>query len=528
MTRLGWAIFYGLMIGGTATADEARDARLRERLAAGVLRWGGDAEGGAPYQLRDPQNPSRVIGYEVELADALVDVLGHRLSLPLRAEFVQYKWVELIPGLQKGDFDVILSGLEISADNAAKIRFSRPYYVYALQLVVARDEQRIGSLGDCLHRRVGTLGVSAAARYLESAGIGDVRHYEGQVEPLRDLTLGRLDAVLLDLPAVTFCVAPFPDLKLAGPPVGRGRYGIGMLPADVDLAEAIDEALGELACSGRLRDIYRKWRLWNIDQADLAGTPPDRAELQGLGFSPTGEPLPADELPHVTPVDRNLIASSSEQWTFSRYAPLLVSAAGMTVFLTVCSMLVAMVLGLLVTLCRLYGPAPVRWGALIYVEFFRGIPLLLLLTFLYFGLPEFGLELPAVVTAIVGFGMNYGAYEAEIYRSAILSVPRGQWEAGRALAMPEPMIFRRVVFPQAFRTALGPMTNDFVAMFKDTSLVSVIAVNELTTEYSILARSSLKFVEIGLLTAGLYLAMSVPLGYLSRYLEHRWGGAGRG
>jgi polar amino acid transport system substrate-binding protein len=153
--------------------------------------------------------------------------------------------------------------------------------------------------------------------------------------------------------------------------------------------------------------------------------------------------------------------------------------------------------------------------------------LLLLLFFLYFGLSHYGLSMDATTTAIVGFGLNYGAYEAEVYRSAILSIAPGQWEAARALAMTETVAFRRIVFPQALRTALGPMTNDFVALFKDTSLVSVIAVRELTKEYLILSRSSLKFVELGLLTAGLYLAMSIPLGYLSRYLESRWG-QGRG
>jgi polar amino acid transport system substrate-binding protein len=161
------------------------------------------------------------------------------------------------------------------------------------------------------------------------------------------------------------------------------------------------------------------------------------------------------------------------------------------------------------------------------VEFFRGIPLLLLLFVLYFGLASFGVQLSAIYTAIIGFGLNYAAYEAEIYRSAIQSVPIGQWEAGRALGMSESLTFRRVIFPQSIRIALGPMTNDMVALFKDTSLVSVIAVRELTKEYLILSRSSQKFVELGLLTAALYLLMSVPLGYLSRYLERRWGG-GRG
>jgi len=202
-------------------------------------------------------------------------------------------------------------------------------------------------------------------------------------------------------------------------------------------------------------------------------------------------------------------------------------AAGMTVLLTLASMALAMVIGLALAVSRLYGPSPLGWLALGYVEFFRGIPLLLVLFFLYFGaapyLADVGLRLRAEAVAVLGFGLNYAAYESEIYRSAILSVPRRQWEAAQALGMSESLTFRRIIFPQAIRTALGPMTNDFVALFKDTSLVSVIAVRELTKEYLILSRSSLKFVELGVLTAVLYLAMSVPLGYLSRYLERRWG-----
>jgi polar amino acid transport system substrate-binding protein len=148
------------------------------------------------------------------------------------------------------------------------------------------------------------------------------------------------------------------------------------------------------------------------------------------------------------------------------------------------------------------------------------------LLFLYYGLPQVGVNLLAMQTAVLGFGLNYAAYEAEIQRSAILAVPRGQWEAGLALGMSPAMTFRRIVLPQAVRIALGPTTNDFVAMFKDTSLVSVIAVVELTKQYYILAKSSNMYIELGLLTAAMYLAMSVPLGYLSRWLEKRWG-AGR-
>jgi polar amino acid transport system substrate-binding protein len=526
MQKNSWAKFVliagALMLPARHGLAADVDPALAQRLADGVLRWGGDAEGGAPFELRDPHNPGHVIGFEVELADSLCEVLSRQLGRPIRAEFVQYEWDTLLPGLESRDFDFILSGYEITPERRSKVLFTRPYYIYAQQLVVRAEEQRIKSLEDCRDLPVGTLDGSAAERLLVDNHMKMIESYSGQVEPYLDLELGRLDAVLLDTPIVAYYAAPNPKLKSVGPPIGRGEYGIALRREDRPLAAAMDQALESLMVSGRLRTILARWHLWNADQAQLATGPQREAELHGMGFDAAGKPLPgAGEVSGA--VDRRIIAASAQLWTFGQYAPLLLRAAGMTVVLTLASMALAVVLGMLVALLRLYGPGPLPRLALAYVEFFRGIPMLLVLFFLYYGLAHYGLKMNAILTAIVGFGLTYGAYEAEVYRSAILSVGAGQWEAARALGMPDDLAFRRIIFPQALRTALGPMTNDFVALFKDTSLVSVIAVHELTKEYLILARSSLKFVELGLLTAALYLAMSVPLGYLSRWLENRWG-----
>lgn len=525
LKRLTLATALAVTVMSSLTSGAEPDwSRVRERLADGVLRWGGDAEGGAPFQLRDPQDPSHVIGFEVELAEALAEALSRHIGRPLLAQFAQYEWVSLPLGLEKGDFDIILSGFEVADDRRGPMLFSRPYYIYAEQLVVRSDEKRVATLDDCGDKLVGTLAGSAADRLLRRRGIVPIA-FDGQIEPYLDLELGRLDAVLLDTPIVTFYAETNPHFKLVGGHIAPGEYGIAARRADRELIHAINMTLGELMESGTLRKIVRRWHLWNADQAKLAREPRKSAELSGLGFGAGGRPLQDDST--VETVDRNMIAASAQSWTFTQYAPLLLRAAGMTVTLTMSSMVVAMLLGLVVAILRLYSPAPGRWLALGYVEFFRGIPLLLLLFFLYFGaaplLAQVGVRLSAALVAVLGFGLNYAAYESEIYRSAILAVPRRQWEAARALGMSEALCFRRIILPQAIRTALGPMTNDFVALFKDTSLVSVIAVRELTKEYLILSRSSLKFVELGLLTAALYLAMSVPLGYLSRYLERRWG-----
>ena len=128
-----------------------------------------------------------------------------------------------------------------------------------------------------------------------------------------------------------------------------------------------------------------------------------------------------------------------------------------------------------------------------------------------------------MAAAILGFGLNYAAYQAEIYRAGIASIPIGQWEAGASLGMTRLHTFRRIILPQAIRVILPPTTNDLVALFKDTSIVSIIAVEELTKEYQILAKSSLKYLEIGLVTAMLVSDHVGAAGPSVALSERRWG-----
>jgi polar amino acid transport system substrate-binding protein len=485
---IAWLLLFGPLAAARATPPDGGTQR--------PLRWGADAEGGAPYVFKDPQDPRVHIGFEVDLAQALSRVLGRPI------EFRQYDYKSLLSGLLRGDFDFAMNGIEVTPDRLKKIRFSRPYYLYRLQLVGRAGEQRFRDLDGCKASGavVGTLEETAAERLLDARGVKK-RIYDGQVEPYQDLVNGRIDAVLLDLPIAIYYAQTNPRLEFLGPPVERGRYAIALRPGDEALAREIDEGLARLLAAGELRAIYEKWKIWNDDQLDLA-----REATQEPG------------------------AATTTDWTLCRFFPLLLEGAGMTVLITVLSMLVAIALGLLIAVTRLYGPRPLRWLAVGYIEFFRGIPVLLLVYFLYYGLPEIAkfydlavsLELSPLQAAVLGFGLNYAAYEAEIYRAGIESVPVGQWEAAASLGMSRRLAFRKVILPQAIRVILPPMTNDLVALFKDTSVVSVISVVELSKQFQILTKSSMMYLEIGLATAALYLVMSVPLGHLSRYLETRW------
>ncbi len=263
----------------------------------------------------------------------------------------------------------------------------------------------------------------------------------------------------------------YDGLKLVGAPFAEGHYGIAVRRTTSALADQVDAAIGRLIQSGELKRILAKWELWNPDQYRLYDEQPASGETPELGIA--------------------------------TYLPLLLQGAAMTVFLTLASMLLAVLLGLPIAALRLYAPAPLRLVAMLYVEFFRGIPVLLLLYFLYFGLPALvpALQLNPVVAAIIGFGLNYAAYEAEIYRAGIGVVPAGQWEAAASLGMPATLTFRRIVLPQAIRVIIPPMTNDLVALFKDTSVVSIIAVVELSKQYQIMTKSGAGYLGVGLTTA---------------------------
>jgi polar amino acid transport system substrate-binding protein len=513
----------GLTAGQASSGTQAR-----------ALKWAADAEGGAPYIFKDPDHADRKIGFEVDLIAAL----AKDLQRPI--EFTQYQFSSLVPGLTRGDFDFAMNGIEVTPDRIKALRLSRPYYVYTLQLVARKDDSRFQTLGDCkrLGAVVGTLEDTAAERLLVQKGIRK-KVYGDQVAPYVDLELGRIDAVFLDLPIAIYYARPNLKLKFVGKPLGEGFYAIAFRKDQQALAERFDAALGRLLAKGELRKIYEKWHLWNDAQAKLAdfphgwGGPAETPEAKQA--PPWSGPRSSAAAAPAERVSEDVIKQSNDKFTFSYYIGDLLAGAELTVLITFVGMGLALVIGLPIALARLYGPLPLRWAATVYVEFFRGIPVLLLLFFIYYGLPVIversehlrflgpWLKLGPLQAAILGFGLNYAAYQAEIFRAGIHSIPPGQWEAAASLGMSRLLTFRRIIMPQAVRVILPPMTNDFVALFKDTSVVSIIAVEELTKQYQELAKSSLKYLEIGLVTAVLYLIMSVPLGYLSRYLEQRWG-----
>ncbi|MCA1850322.1 MAG: ABC transporter substrate-binding protein/permease, partial [Acidobacteria bacterium] len=456
-----------------------------------TLRWGADPSGGAPYVYADPARPENYIGYEKEMVDALAQAMGRQ------PEFIPTDWESIVQSLRRGTFDVIVNGLEPTADRAQQILFSKPYYIFQLQLTVRRDEERIRTLEDCRTRLVGTLVNTAASRLLERENI-PFRGYADPVGAYRDLELKRIDAVLMDVPMEMFYARQSAGLKPAGEPFYRGTYVIGLRKSDEKLKAEVDAAIDSVIRDGTLERILRKWNLWDNAQAELR------------------TPVPAGQRTETAAFD---ITSTSFSWTGAIIR--LSRAALVTVLIAFGAMLLALVLGMPLAMGQSKGPGWMQALSTIYVEFFRGTPVLVQLLFLYFGLPRLGVAMPGWLTALIGLGLNYAAYESQVYRAALEAIPRGQWEAAYSLGMSPLLAFRRIILPQAFRIALPPMTNDFVALFKDTSVAFAISVWELATAYRELANASGEFILLGAVVSAFYLAMSLPMAHLARRLEHK-------
>jgi polar amino acid transport system substrate-binding protein len=468
-----------------------------------ILRWGGDAEGGAPFVQADPNDPQEVEGFDVEIAELIARQSGRQ------PEFVQVAFASLDQSARRGDFDIGLSGIEDSPGRRSSLAVSVPYYEFREVITVrAEDAARFRTLADLRARRVATLSGTLAYEILleaeRSSGITAVS-YDDDVHPYEDLLLGRVDAVLLDHVLADRAMRRTAGLVTQPDTVAVGHYVIISAPSNTALREQVDTILRAAMGDGTLERIFRKWNVWNEDQPRLYAS-----VLAGSFVSGT-----------LGTFGTQANGTLGTIGTVKLYAPSLLRGAVITLVLSCLSMALAVALGTLIAIGRVYGAPLVRGALTVYVEVMRGTPVLLQLFVIYYGLASV-VRLPAFVAAFLGLGLNYAAYESEIYRSALEAVPKGQLDAARILGFTNRQALRLIRAPQAFRIALAPMTNDFVALLKDSSLVSVLTVVELTKQTQIIATNIGSWLVPGLLCAALYLAMSLPLGALARRLEAQW------
>ncbi|GBQ21167.1 amino acid ABC transporter permease [Acetobacter estunensis NRIC 0472] len=497
----------GLFLQGAAALAQEPESPPVQPVAspasATVLKWGADGTSNVPYTFHDPSDENRMSGFEYDI----MEEIGRRLGR--ESQFVQNDWDGLIPGLQRNFYEMVICGIEMTPEHMDAVDFSQPYYMTSERIVVRRDQAGLDSYERLGGHVIGTVKDTLAERMMGERHDITVRGYDEESNMFADLRNKRLDAILIDGPIALFYGEADPDFRIVGPPVGHLSYGIAFAKgANIELRHQVDAALKAMVADGTLHRILARWNLWTPEMAAWTG---DYSE------------------PGVAPTEwqRYIAATMPTQGWRARlkryvsFLPLIGKGAVMTLAVSACAMVLAVGLGLVLALARRYGPTWVAMLATFYIEIVRGTPLLIQILFIFYGLPGLGIRLSPFVAGVIGLGLNYAAYEAENYRAGLQSVARGQMEAATALNMTHTQALRYVVVPQAFRVVVPVMTNDFISLLKDSSLVSIITLTELSQTYVRLSSTYFDYFGTGLMVGGAYLLLGLPFVRLARMAERR-------
>jgi His/Glu/Gln/Arg/opine family amino acid ABC transporter permease subunit len=422
-------------------------------------------------------------GFDIDLGNAIARELGPGV----KARWINISFDGIFAALLSGKFDMVMSGVTITDERRKQMAFSDPYYNSG-QIIAVRKENRTVRRPEDLRGKTVAVQLGTTGQFaMEKVGGVNIRKYNDLNLALLEVTNGRAEAAVGDLPAVREMIRKgHPRLKTIGSLLSDEKVGLVMRQGEPELAAAVNAALTKVRASGEYDRIYQRW----------------------LREKPSGA---------------NSTASALFRFDLLRRVwRILALGAWWTLRLTLLSLLFGTPLGLLAALGRLSHFRPLSLAAGFYVEAVRGTPLLVQIFFVYYVLPAVGISLPEFLAGLVALSVNSGAYIAEIFRAGIQSIDIGQMEAARSLGMTYPLAMRLVVLPQALRRVLPPLTNEAIALLKDSSLVSVMGMAELTRQGQDLISRFAAPMTIWPAVALFYLLMTLPLTRLAQYLEARW------
>ena len=435
------------------------------------------------------QQGGQLTGFDIDLMRAIGE------EADLNIDFRNLPFDGIIPALQARTVEAAISGMTITAERAQAIAFSRPYFRAGLAIAVREDNKTIKNFQDLKGKRIAVqIGTTGALEATKIPG-AVVSQFDSAALALQELINGRVEAVVNDKPVTLYAIkeAGLRGVKVVGELLTEEFYGIA-LPKNSPYLQLINDALGRVIESGQYDVIFQQW---------------------------FGEKPPV--LPLVAPALKNL-QESRFNWGELFYN-LIVKGVPWTILLTVLSFLFGLIGGTLVAIALI---SPYKWLKIIcriYVDFFRGTPMLVQLFLIYFGLPglfrEIGLniDLDRLPAALFALSLNVAAYLAEIMRGGIQSIDNGQWEACSSLGMSPLQTMREVIFPQAFRRMLPPLGNEFITLIKDTSLAAVIGFEELFRQGQLMVATTYKAFEIYIAVAFVYLVLNTLSSVVFKRLE---------
>ena len=449
--------------------------------SAGVLRVGTEGVY-SPFSYHDPAT-GQLVGYDVDVARAVAEKLG------VKVEFIETPWDSIFAALEANRFDVVANEVTINAERKQKYDLSEPYSVGEGVIVTRANDNSIKTLDDLKGKVAAESATSNWSDVARKAG-ARVETVEGFTQAIKLLNQGRVDATINDSIAVYAYLAETGDttVKIAGSVGEKSEQGFaarknsGLLP---DLNKALDE----LRDDGTLADISQKYLKANASGAPAAGTQAKPKSTWDLILESLG--------------------------------PLAKAAITKTIPLTVISFVIGLVIALAVALARLSSNLVLTNVARFYISIIRGTPLLVQLFIVFYALPELGVKIDPFPAAVIAFSLNVGGYAAEIIRSAIQSIPKGQWEAAETIGLNYVGALRRIVLPQATRVAVPPLSNTLISLVKDTSLASTILVTELLRQAQVIAAPTFEFFALYGTAAVYYWVICLVLSFGQSRVERR-------
>lgn len=457
----------------------------------------------ATYPPFENLQNDQYIGFDIELGRAI----GHEMNADV--EFVNTAFDGIFPALLAQKFDMVMSSVTITDERKKRLAFSDPYYLAGQIVAVSDDEKSVHGLGDLNGQKVGIQLNTTASEVLKNRPQISVTKYNTIDLALQDLKNGNIKAVVGDAPTIRYFLAHgFRGLHTVGDLLTKEHYGIVMRPQDRQLQTDVNAALARLRASGQFAALEKKY---------FGTATPDTATKTSTTKTNAT----------TTSTSATNAATTNQQLPWNDIFATLGRGLMLTLALTFAALLFGLPFGLLLSLGRLESRI-VATICTAYVELFRGTPLLVQIIFVYYALPQLiGLNLSAPVAGALALTLNSAAYIAEIFRAGIQSIEVGQSEAARSLGLSRRQALRFVVIPQAARRVVPPLTNEAVALLKDSSLVSIIGLAELTRGGQELVSQLAAPLAIWPIVALFYLAVTLPLTRLVAVLERRANQGGR-
>ncbi|MCC3375883.1 ABC transporter substrate-binding protein/permease [Cohnella sp. REN36] len=433
-----------------------------------------------PYESVDAAGGGEIVGLDIDIAKHIADKLGYKLQI------AGSDFDGLIAALQSRRVDFVMSGMSATEERRKSVDFSDIYY-NARNTIVSLEKFSYASLDELKGKRIGVQLGSTQESVVADMKDTQITKLSKIPDLMQSLKADRIDAAIVEDAVAAGYVGTNADLHFEMIPAEVGGEGYAIaFPKGSPLTAEFNGVLRDMKSDGTLQAIIDKWFGTEKDAEPSAAT-------SGLNFK-----------------------------RLEPYAGYLLRGTYVTLLFTFVSALFGFVWGAILSLFKISNVAPLRWFSTVYTSVFRGTPLLLQLLLIYYAVPQlFGYTIPALLAAGLAFGLNSAAYLSETIRGGILAVDKGQREAALALGIPYRTMMASIILPQAIKNILPALVNECVALLKESSLVSVIAVADLLFRASVIRANTFLAFEPLIAAGAIYYVLVLILTSLARLLERR-------